>query len=103
MFGVGLPLARDNRQDRIADGVEGLRDQGRADRARGVAAAEGDQAAPQARRHRDRKEVPREVQDVLQVVLVAKPLHRILNHALAVLRGQVDRTANADSKPTIGR
>src|ERR1700733_3337228 len=53
-FATGLSRAglRHPRQDRIAHGVEGLRDQGRADGLGGVAGTEGDHPPPKALRDR---------------------------------------------------
>ncbi|GCC46334.1 hypothetical protein chiPu_0030571, partial [Chiloscyllium punctatum] len=66
--------AGDLGQDRIAHGVEGLRDQRRADDLGRIAGAERDHAPPPALRDRQRKQIAREVDDVLGVVTEADPV-----------------------------
>ena len=85
--------ARDLGQDRIAHGVEGLRDQRRADHLGRVAGAERDHAPPPALRHRQRDQIAHQIEDVLGVVAEADPVDGVAAHGVAVFVGQADRPA----------
>ena len=96
-FAPGLSRggAGDLRQDRIAHGVERLRDQRRADDLGGIAGTERDHAPPPALRHRQRNQEAHQVDDVLGVVAEADPVDGVAAHRDAVLIGQADRAADA--------
>ncbi|ODM82993.1 hypothetical protein A6452_18650 [Bradyrhizobium elkanii] len=87
--------ARDLGQDRIAHGVERLRDQRRADDLGRIAGAERDHAAAPALRDRQRKQIAREIDDVFGVVAEADAVDGVAAHRGAVLERQSDRTAEA--------
>ena len=74
-------------QDRVAHGVESLRDQRRADHLGRIAGAERDHAPSPALRDRQRKEIAGEVDDVLGVVAEADPVDGVTAHRGAVLIG----------------
>ncbi len=91
---VALALAA--RQDRVADGLEGLGHQGRADGAGRIAAAEGQQAAAPAHRHRRfRQQVAHQIEDVFQVVGLPQAGNRMGDQARHILFAQADRPADA--------
>jgi len=86
---VDAVLEHDLGQDGVVQGLECLGDQGRTDRARRIAGAEGDQATPPPqRRRRRRQHAARQVDEVLEVVVVlpepddyvADELHDLLRH-----------------------
>jgi putative transposase len=93
----------DLRQDRISHGLEGLRDQSRADDPRRIARAQRDHATPPALRHRQRKQIAQQVEDVLDVVVEADALGREGADPRAVVVGQADRPADAGVEAVVFR
>ena len=93
---VGLAVDRRTlRQDRITDRREGLRDQGRADGARRVAAADRQHAAAKPDRHRGiGKQIAREIDDALGVVFRPEPCQRIIENFLGAGLVEAHRPAN---------
>ncbi|MDT4847030.1 hypothetical protein FQZ97_810760 [compost metagenome] len=86
----------DGGQDGVVDRGEGLRDQRRTDGARGVATAQREQVAAPARGHGWRgQQVARQIDDVLQVVVVAQALQGELAHGLRFVGAQAGRPADA--------
>ena len=85
--------ARDLGQDRIAHGVERLRDQRRADDFGGIAGAERNHAPPPALRDRQRNQKAHQIEDVLGVVAEADPVDGVAAHRGAVFERQADRAA----------
>src|SRR6266536_2864334 len=83
-------------KDRITHALKCLRNQGRADRPRRLAAPERTQAALQGRRDRGpRKPIAREVDDVLEIVAMTYTCKRMRDDSLAIFRAESDRTADA--------
>ena len=71
--GVVLVVDRAIRQYRIVDGVESLRDQGRANRPRGVAATQSHQLTTKASWYgRLRQQIARQIKHIAQIVLLAQ-------------------------------
>jgi hypothetical protein len=93
----------DPRQDRIADGLERLRDQAGTDHLRRHARAEGEHAAAEAGRDWCGHQIPHEVDDVLHVIFDAEPLDHVGHDALALFLVQADGTADAGMKCRIFR
>ncbi|MCY1529818.1 hypothetical protein D9M68_649840 [compost metagenome] len=93
----------DDGQDGVEHRLEGLRDQGGADRARGVAAAHRQQAAAPAHRHRRcGQQVAREVQDVLEVVAVTDAHHGETTDRLGLVDAQAGGPADAAVQSRVG-
>src|SRR5216684_5794400 len=85
-------------QDRIANALEGLSDECRADQSARIAGTERYHSAAPALRNRQRHHVTDQIDDVLQVVGAAKPLDDIGAHLCAILVGEPDRTAYSGVK-----
>jgi hypothetical protein len=98
-----LPAARqrDLGQDGIVNGAERFRDQCRTNQPRWVAGAERNQPTAPALRHRQRKEIVHEIDDILEIVGEADPLDRVGTHTRAIGLGQTDRPADAGMKADI--
>ena len=84
----------DLRQDRVAHGVERLRDQRRADDAGRMPRAERHQAAPPALWNRQREQVAQQIENILHVIVETDALAGIGADAHAVLGRQSRRAAN---------
>jgi hypothetical protein len=96
--------AGDLGQDRVADLLVGLGDQGRADGARRIAGAEGDEAATPAHRHRRcRQEIAQHVEDVLQVVFQAELAEHEGDDRITVLGRQPAGPADAGIVGAVAR
>ncbi|KAG1249950.1 hypothetical protein G6F68_013062 [Rhizopus microsporus] len=86
----------DQRQDRIANRLESLGDQRRADGAGGVAAAQAEHATAPTHRHRRRgQQISGQVDHVLQVVLMAQPSHRRADQGVNLGSGQAHGPAHS--------
>lgn len=85
--------AGDLGQDRVAHGVERLRDQGRADDLGRIAGTERDHPPPPALRDRQRKQKAHQIENILGVVAETDPVDGVTAHRVAVLEHQADRPA----------
>ena len=85
--------AGDLGQDRIADGVERLCDQRRADDLGGIAGAERDHSPSPALRDRQRNQKAHQIENVLGVVAEADPVDGVAAHRGAVFVAEADRPA----------
>src|SRR5581483_2932374 len=83
------------RQDRIADSLESLRDQCRADDTGRVPGAESDHPPAPALRHGQRKEITHQVDDVLKIVVEANALRRISANSCTVFFVKLCGPANS--------
>src|ERR1700733_9687054 len=83
---AGLSRAglREPGQDRVAHGIEGLRDQGRADDLGGVAGTECHHPPPKALRNRQRNQEAHQVENILGVVTEADPVDGVTANRVAV-------------------
>ena len=76
----------DDRQDGVVDGLERLSDQGRANRACGIAAAELDEtSAPTQRNRRRRQQVASQIEDIAQIVAMPQTLKNMQDQLLPIL------------------
>jgi hypothetical protein len=83
------------------NGAERFRDQCRTNQPRWVAGAERNQPTAPALRHRQRKEIAHEIDDILEIVGEADPLDRVGTHTRAIGLGQTDRPADPCMKADI--
>jgi hypothetical protein len=95
--------ALDLGQDRITHGVESLRNQRRADDAVGIAGAERDRSAAPTLRRRPWKQIPHQINDVLEVVAKTNAFGSVTADRLAVRLGEAHRPADAGSTMQIFR
>jgi hypothetical protein len=98
-----LPAARqrDLGQDGIVNGTERLRNQCRTNQPRWIAGTERNQPPAPALRHRQRKEIAHEIDDILEIVGEADPLDRVGTHTRAISLGQTDWPADPGMKADI--